>query len=246
MMRRATYVPDGVPVLSRGRHRSPRKGACFMEMASYLAGEKWSDHPACTHPVLASMARCVNDSLDEATRQQLTPLIPEVVGLNPTDERVPATLVMVAARAAVPVASAERQNIMALAVLTAERALAEQEGRAGGAISLTSQRALAAAPMAEAWARRFMERAGSKLTPLRPGAASTLVALAVDGIAKACIADNERRLVQLLRDGIDATRLIAESAQARAEEPAQPTAAPAPMETTRSTEATEAFRTRIS
>ena len=30
-------VPDGLPVLSRGKHRSPRKGACFMEMASVLA-----------------------------------------------------------------------------------------------------------------------------------------------------------------------------------------------------------------
>ena len=42
-----------VPVLSRGKHRNPRKGACFMEFASYLAGEPWSDHPACTHPLLA-------------------------------------------------------------------------------------------------------------------------------------------------------------------------------------------------
>jgi hypothetical protein len=34
-----------LPILSRGRHRNPRKGACFMEMASVLAGEKWTDHP---------------------------------------------------------------------------------------------------------------------------------------------------------------------------------------------------------
>ena len=44
-------VPDLVPILSRGKHRNPRKGACFMEMASYLAGERWSDHPRCTHPL---------------------------------------------------------------------------------------------------------------------------------------------------------------------------------------------------
>ena len=31
-------APDGVPVLSRGKHRSPRRGACFMEFASFLAG----------------------------------------------------------------------------------------------------------------------------------------------------------------------------------------------------------------
>ena len=50
-----------VPVLSRGKHRNPRKGACFMEFASYLAGEPWSDHPACTHALLAGVARDVND-----------------------------------------------------------------------------------------------------------------------------------------------------------------------------------------
>ena len=33
-----------------------------MEMASYLAGERWSDHPKCTHPLVASVARMVNDN----------------------------------------------------------------------------------------------------------------------------------------------------------------------------------------
>jgi len=65
MFRRGVSEPELVPVLSRGKHRNPRKGACFMEMASYLAGEPWSDHPACTHPLLAAMARGVNDLLDD-------------------------------------------------------------------------------------------------------------------------------------------------------------------------------------
>ena len=58
---KASIVPDGVPILSRGRHRSPRRGACFMEFASFLAGERWSDHPRCTHPLLTQLARQVND-----------------------------------------------------------------------------------------------------------------------------------------------------------------------------------------
>ena len=69
-------TPDLLPVLSRGRHRTPRKGACFMEMASYLAGERWSDHPACTHPLLATLARDVNDHVADASRSRLVPLIP--------------------------------------------------------------------------------------------------------------------------------------------------------------------------
>src|SRR5262245_43214138 len=73
-------LPDGVPVLSRGRHRTPRRGACFMELASVLAGERWSDHPTCTHPLLGQLARQVNDNTSDEGRQALAPLIPSVVG----------------------------------------------------------------------------------------------------------------------------------------------------------------------
>ena len=45
-MRNNHQQPVVLPILSRGKHRSPRKGACFMEFASLLAGERWSDHPA--------------------------------------------------------------------------------------------------------------------------------------------------------------------------------------------------------
>ena len=81
----AEFVPDVVPVLSSGKHRNPRKGACFMEMASYLAGEKWSeDHPACTHPLLASLARLINDSLTDQDRPRIVGLVPDVVGITGT------------------------------------------------------------------------------------------------------------------------------------------------------------------
>jgi hypothetical protein len=60
------HPPDLVPVLSRGRHRSPLQGACFMELASYPAGERWSAYPACTHPLLAALARDVNDYTTDA------------------------------------------------------------------------------------------------------------------------------------------------------------------------------------
>src|SRR6188474_988088 len=73
-------APDVMPTLSRGKHRTPRRGACFMELASFLAGERWSDHPCCTHPLLAQLARQVNDLVGDEERQQLAPLIPLVVG----------------------------------------------------------------------------------------------------------------------------------------------------------------------
>src|SRR6478735_3769673 len=182
MSRRAPFVPDGVPVLSRGRHRSPRKGACFMEMASFLAGERWSDHPECTHPVLATLARCVNDMLDETHRQRLVTMIPEVVGLNPHDPRVAAALVLTTARAALPVAAEERQNVMALAILNAEGILAEQDGRSAGQLSQASRTALATSPAAERWARIHLARMGFNAAAVRPSNAAKVVALAGDGI----------------------------------------------------------------
>src|SRR6478735_12095336 len=78
----STSAPDGIPVLSRGKHRSARRGACFMEMASVLAGEPWSDAPKCTHPLLAHLARLVNDASTDAHRSELAVLIPDVVGVR--------------------------------------------------------------------------------------------------------------------------------------------------------------------
>jgi hypothetical protein len=172
-------------------------------MASFLAGERWSDHPTCTHPVLATLARCVNDMLDDSSRQQISEMIPEVVGLHPHDDRVGAALVLSTARAALPVAAEERQNIMALAILNAEGILAVRDGRAPGQLSDASRRALMRAPAAERWARIHLARMGFNSTALRPSNASKIVALAVDGVARACIDDPEERLVKMLRDGID-------------------------------------------
>jgi hypothetical protein len=204
MSRRAPFVPDGVPVLSRGLHRSPRKGACFMEMASFLAGEPWSDHPTCTHPVLAAMARRVNDMLDDAHRQRLVTMIPEVIGLNPDDPRATTALLLTAARAALPVAARERQNLMAVAILNAERVLAVQEGRSPRRLSSASRVALTSSPVAEHWARDYVARMGfNPLVATAPSNAAKVVALAVDTIARSWIEDRQEVLVKLLRGGID-------------------------------------------
>jgi hypothetical protein len=121
---KSSSVPDGVPVLSPGRHRSPRRGACFMEFASFLAGERWSDHPSCTHPLLAQLARDVNDSLSDRERQQLVPLIPWVVG-RCGDDRTWLTLpVAVASRAILDVPE-ETQGVLARGLLRAEQLSAE-------------------------------------------------------------------------------------------------------------------------
>lgn len=213
MFGRVASVPDGVPVLSAGRHRSPRKGACFMEMASFLAGEKWSDHPKCTHPVLATLARCTNDVLDDTARQELTELIPDVVGLNPDDPRVGPSLVLLAATHALPVVAAERQNVMALAILASERNLNELEGGPPLQLRPSSWAALNTAPAAERWAREFTAKAAiAHPRRFSAPAASSIVALAVDGLARACVDDTQPRLVRLLRESISETRRLGDSA----------------------------------
>lgn len=96
-----------LPLLERGAHHTPRLGACFMELASYLAGERWSDAPARTDVGLAQLARLVNDLTSDEARPLLAPMIPEVVGLIDLGEEFPEEVALIAAIRALPVASEE-------------------------------------------------------------------------------------------------------------------------------------------
>ena len=72
--------------LSKGKHRSPQDGACVMELASMLAGEQFSDHPASVCPVIGSFLRAYNDSVDDARRQDLYAYASRVVGTRASAE----------------------------------------------------------------------------------------------------------------------------------------------------------------
>lgn len=194
-----------LPVLSRGKHRNPRRGACFMEYASFLAGESWSDHPSCTHSLLASIARHVNDCTTDAGRSRLAPLIPSVIGLNPSDRRLEPLLVLVCARIALPVVSDERQHVLAVAMLTAERMLDEYDGRPAGTLSEATRAVLDDVPQAARWARRFT--AGSRRVPKEFGrkVAPRAVGCAVEGVALACVNDPDALLHRILTDAIAET-----------------------------------------
>lgn len=195
-------APEMLPVLSRGKHRSSRKGACFMEMASVLAGERWSDHPRCTHPLLGELARHVNDCTSDANRQQLAVLIPSVVGLTGEDLRIDARIALRCAQVALPVAAEERQNVMAVSVLTADCVLAGLDGRLVARLEEGSRRALAGAPRAADWAHDFVRRAGISPRGFRRHAAPNTVRAAVHAIAEACVPDPDAMLRTLLTDVI--------------------------------------------
>ena len=66
--------------LSRGKHHSPDEGACVMELASMLAGEDFSDHPASVCPVIGALLRAHNDSIDDDRRADLYAYAAKVVG----------------------------------------------------------------------------------------------------------------------------------------------------------------------
>ncbi len=57
--------------LSRGKHRSPREGACVMELASMLAGRRFSDWVPCVDPAIGAFLRGYNDHLPDELRQDL-------------------------------------------------------------------------------------------------------------------------------------------------------------------------------
>lgn len=218
MPARHSSVPELIPQLSRGKHRNPRKGACFMELASFLAGERWSDHPACTHPLLAGLARLVNDHTSDAGRSDLSPLVPSVIGLVGDDPRIDVQVALGAARTALPVVAAERQRVMAVSVLAAERALAELDGAASDRLSPGSQDALDRVPAAAEWARRFTEDIGATSRGFRRHAAANTVRYAVTGVAAACIPDPDVALRDMLAAAIaDAERLLGRSPE-RAQE----------------------------
>jgi hypothetical protein len=66
--------------LCRGRHASPSEGACVMELASMLAGERFSDHPRAVCPVIATVLRAYNDGIDDERREDLYTYAAAVVG----------------------------------------------------------------------------------------------------------------------------------------------------------------------
>jgi hypothetical protein len=72
--------------LARGKHSTPGHGACVMELASMLAGERFSDRPRSVSPVIAAFLRGYNDLLDDRRRQDLLRYASEAVGTAASEE----------------------------------------------------------------------------------------------------------------------------------------------------------------
>jgi hypothetical protein len=85
---------NGLPFLSSGAHLAPEDGACLMEYVSVLAGEPFSDEPRCTDPLLATLARLVNDATSDGGRNRLGGLAPALAAAPRTDAVGAAALVL--------------------------------------------------------------------------------------------------------------------------------------------------------
>lgn len=81
-----SHVTHQTIKLSKGRHTSAEEGACVMELASMLADEPFSDHPASVCPVIGSCLRAYNDWIDERRRQDLYMYASKVVGTRSSQE----------------------------------------------------------------------------------------------------------------------------------------------------------------
>ena len=174
-----------------------------MELVSYMAGEPWSDHPDCTHPALAAIARDVNDYTTDEGRHRLAPLVPSVIGLTSDDPTIDVDIALRAATAALPIAAEDRQRVLAVGTI---RCI--EERRANGssdtdALGLGSQQAMDATPLAAAWAEEFVRTSPwhTKRAKKRPFVG--IIHHAVRSIGEACIDDPDTVLFELLRDTID-------------------------------------------
>jgi hypothetical protein len=97
-------VPDHLPQLGRHAHLSPDDGACLMEYVAVLGGNRFTDRPTGTHPLLAAIARGVNDATSDTARPALAYLAPDLVGLYPQDPAAAVAIVDTCLNAALAVA----------------------------------------------------------------------------------------------------------------------------------------------
>jgi hypothetical protein len=138
---------EGIPVpVASGRHSAAGDEACLMELASLFTSEPWSDHPASVHPVLAAVARAINDRVSDGARELLSPLVPQMTGtadVGPDGHTRPercARLVLLCTRKALEVSSfmaaeMESARLTALSVLSRPGAAAPTDaGESGTAV----------------------------------------------------------------------------------------------------------------
>lgn len=196
-----------------------------MEFASYLAGERWSDHPACTDRTLSALARGVNDLVADARRDELVTLIPRVVGLTGTDN-LGLVVALRAAVVALPIASMERQRVLAAGALALAARL-DSRGAHIGSLGTELETTLREVPDAARWARGHVSTISSRYPHLDSVSTELIVATAVVGASRACIDDPSGALIRMLQLAVADAEAFAGRPDAHAH--SAPSETPAPV-----------------
>ena len=81
-------ILDTLTLLEGSHDGADTAQMCVMEAVAYVAGEPWSDHPACACPVISAFLRSWNDSLrtDEDRDRLLKPLVLQLIDTKSTQE----------------------------------------------------------------------------------------------------------------------------------------------------------------
>ncbi|UFU02800.1 hypothetical protein LQF12_15145 [Ruania suaedae] len=193
-------VSSSMPMLARGRHRNPRRGACFMELASYLAGEPWSDAPSCTDESLAHLARLVNDLSSDSARPRLARLTPGVIGLRDLGPGLQDELALIAAVHALPVAAESRQRALVVGIGRTIGVFGGYATAADPAVVARARACLAQYDGLRRWAASFTRRLPRSGARTSSGVA--IMETSTRGIAEACVPDTDERLRDLLEEAI--------------------------------------------
>jgi hypothetical protein len=80
MARKERAVSHQTTRLGVGKHEAPGPVVCVMELASMLAGERFSDRPASVCPIVGSILRIYNDNIRGEQRDDLYRYAAEAVG----------------------------------------------------------------------------------------------------------------------------------------------------------------------
>jgi hypothetical protein len=130
-----------------------------MEYTSVLAGERFSDSPKCTDPVLAAVARAVNDYTGDSARQRLAPLAGDLTTANGADDEVRRAIVRRCLLTALPHATGDRRRVLIVALLGLDRASAgASRGWSPAMLALDSELSLLGCASDVAAATRYLER----------------------------------------------------------------------------------------
>jgi hypothetical protein len=222
-----------MPVLTRGKHRKPRHGACLMEYVSVLAGEAFTDAPRCTDPTLAAIARAVNDYSGDEQRQRLAILASDLTTAGPLELTQRHDLARRCLLTAIPYSVGDRRRVLVVGLLGLERAAAGgTSGFSRDVVSLDSEFALLGCDTAVREAIGRLEALPVALDQHRDRGIAAAIELAVATIAEEA-SDADDVLYELLvaclddhrggragtparvtrsgdRDGVGANRKLAE------------------------------------